>query len=380
MQQTKAAHMQGIKSEAMLYMAMDVGQATIKVAFSPTGLRPRMRDVPGKDWKQLLLEIEQAKTRFGLPGDCRVLSCYEAGRSGFWLHRTLAAHGVESLVVDSSSIEVSRRRRQVKTDKLDAQKLLQMLARYHFGEDRVWSVIRVPDVSDEDKRRLHRERRRLKKEETGHRNRIRSLLALHGLEVKSLHGDFDAVLRSFRLSDGSSLPPGLLREIRRDYQRLSLAWEQLRDIEAEIARQIRQGMAGEAPVAAKLYRLCGVGRVSAWVLDKELFSWRTFKNRRELPALVGLVPTPHASGDLQRERGISKSGSGYLRSLMVELSWSWLRYQPESELSQWFWERFGRGGARQRKIGIVALARKLLIALWRWVEGDTLPRGAKLKA
>jgi len=171
----------------------------------------------------------------------------------------------------------------------------------------------------------------------------------------------------------------LLREIRRDYQRLSLVWEQLRDIEAEIARQIRQGAAGEAPVAAKLYRLRGVGRISAWVLSKELFSWRTFKNRKELAALVGLVPTPHASGDLRRERGISKSGSGYLRSLLVELSWSWLRYQPESELSQWFWERFGRGGARQRKIGIVALARKLLIALWHWVEHDSLPAGARLK-
>jgi len=205
MQQTETARQQDISGEALLYMAMDVGKATIKVAFSPTGLRPRMRDVSGKDWKQLLLEIEQAKVRFGLPQDCRVLSCYEAGRSGFWLHRTLEAHGVESLVVDSSSIEVKRRRRQIKTDKLDAQKLLQMLARHHFGEDRVWSVIRVPNVSDEDERRLHRERRRLKKEETGHRNRIRSLLALHGLELKSLRGGFEATLCAFRLPDGTQL-------------------------------------------------------------------------------------------------------------------------------------------------------------------------------
>ena len=214
MHQTKATQWQDINGEAVLYMAMDVGKATIKVAFSPTGLRPRMVDVGGKEWRQLLLEIEQAKVRYGLPQGCRVLSCHEAGRGGFWIHRMLEANGVESLVVDSSSIEVKHRRRRVKTDKLDAQSLLRLLARHHFGEREVWSIVRVPDVTAEDERRLHRERRRLKKEETAHRNRIKSLVAGQGLEVEKLRDDFKAWLRSARCWDKKALPPRLLRELR----------------------------------------------------------------------------------------------------------------------------------------------------------------------
>lgn len=375
MHQTKVTTWQGIKSEAVLYMAMDVGNM-IKVAFSPSGLRPRMRDVPGKDWKQLLLEVEEAKVRFGLPSDCAVFSCQEAGRSGFWLHRALEANGIVSLVVDSSSIEVKRKKRRAKTDRLDAQSLLRLLARHHLGEPDVWSIVRVPDVIAEDERRLIRERRRLKTEEIGHRNRIRSLLVTKGLDTRSLRRGFDKFLESARQWDGSPLLPRLTQELRRQHQRLALVWEQLREIDAEIERLVKPRKAEGDPVATKLFKLKGVGVVSSIVLSREIFSWREFRNRKELGGLVGLVPTPYISGDMQRSQGISKSGSGYLRSLLVELAWSWLRFQPESELSRWFWERFGRGNKRVRKIGIVALARRLLVALWHWVEHDRLPEGA----
>ena len=210
MHQTEATEWKGIKGESVLYMAMDVGKS-IKVAFSPTGLRPRMMDVPGKDWRQLLLEIEQAKVRYGLPTDCSVISCHEAGRGGFWLHRALEAHGVESILVDSSSIEVKRRKRRAKTDRLDAQSLLRLLARHHLGEPDVWSIVRVPDLIAEDERRLLRERRRLKTEETQHRNRIRGLLATKGLEAGTLKRAFEEFVATARQWDGSTLLPYLSR-------------------------------------------------------------------------------------------------------------------------------------------------------------------------
>ncbi len=377
MHQTKATEWQSTKEESVLYMAMDIGKS-IKVAFSPTGMRSRMIDVPGKDWGRLLLEIDQAKVRFGLPADCSVISCHEAGRGGFWLHRALLAHGVDSILVDSSSIEVKRRKRRAKTDRLDAQSLMRSLARHQLGEPDVWSIVRVPDLIAEDERRLLRERRRLKKEETQHRNRIRSLLATKGLEAGSLKRAFEDFVRTARQWDGSTLLPGLSRELLRQHQRLSLVWEQLREIDGEMTSLVK-GRKGEGdPIARKLYRLRGVGTVSSFVLSKEIFSWRVFRNGKQLGGLVGLVPTPYNSGDTQREQGISKSGSGYLRSLMVELAWSWLRFQPESALSQWFWERFGHGNRRARKVGIVALARKLLVALWHWAERDRLPEGAVL--
>ena len=377
MHQTKATEWQGTKEESVLYMAMDVGKS-IKVAFSPTGLRPRMMDVPGKDWRQLLLEVEQAKVRFGLPTDCSVISCHEAGRGGFWLHRALEAHGVVSILVDSSSIEVKRKKRRVKTDRLDAQSLLRLLARHHLGEPDVWSIVRVPDLKAEDERRLLRERRRLKKDETQHRNRIRGLLATKGLEAGSLKRAFEEFIHTARQWDGSTLLPSLSRELLRQYQRLSLVWEQMREVDAEMESLVKGRKCEGDPISQKLYRLRGVGTVSSFGLSKEIFSWRVFRNGKQLAGLVGLVPTPYISGDSQKEQGISKSGSGYLRSLMVELAWSWLRFQPDSGLSQWFWERFGHGNRRNRKVGIVALARKLLVALWHWVEHDRLPEGAVL--
>jgi transposase len=337
-----------------------------------------MVDVPGKDWEQLLLEIEAAKTRYGLPRDCAVMCCQEAGRSGFWLHNMLEAHGVHSLVVDAASIQVTRRKRRAKTDRLDAQSLLRQLVRHTLGEEKVWSVVHVPDVISEDKRRLHRERSRLKKEETGHRNRIQSMLELQGLVADSLRKGFEEWLATVRKWDGTPILPYMAQELRREHKRLLLVWEQLREIDTEI-RMLIKCAKGEGDLAAsKLYRLKGVGVVSSFGLSKELFAWRVFNNGKEVGGLVGLVPMPFNSGDLQREQGISKSGSSALRSLMVELAWSWLRFQPESALSRWFVQKCREGNSRVRRMGIVALARKLLVALWHWVEHDRLPEGAVL--
>ena len=300
-------------------------------------------------------------------------SCYEAGRDGFWLHRWLLEQGIENIVVDSASIEVNRRARRVKTDRLDGDKLLAMLIRYHAGERRVWSVLRVPTPAQEDARRVHRELKRLGHERTAHINRIRALLVLDNLRVKRVGG---RLWKHWWTGHAGELRPGMRAEIERESVRLSLVQAQMRTLEAEQ----RRALDGDAaPQVARLAQLRGIGMSSGWVLVKELFGWRGFRNRREVAGCLGLTPSPYASGQSETEQGISKAGNRRVRTLMVELAWSWLRYQPGSELSQWFNRRFAGGGARMRRIGIVALARSLAIALWRYLEDGLIPEGAKLK-
>ena len=300
-------------------------------------------------------------------------SCYEAGRDGFWLHRWLVAQGIDNIVVDSSSIEVNRRARRAKTDRLDGDKLLSMLIRYHAEEPRVWSVVRVLTPQQEDARRAHRELGRLGHERTAHINRIRALLVLNNRRVKYVGG---RLWQRWWVGHADELPPGVRAEIDRESERLSLVRAQIRTLEAEQG----QAVAAETePQVAGLARLRGIGVRSGWVLVKELFGWRRFRNRREVAGCLGLAPTPYDSGESQTEQGISKAGNRRVRTLMVELAWSWLRHQPESQLSRWFSERFAGGGKRLRRIGIVALARRLAIALWRYLEDGLIPDGAKLK-
>jgi len=318
--------------------------------------------------------ITKAKARCHLATDAPVRSCYEAGRDGFWLHRWLTEQGIHNLVVDSASIEVNRRaRRRAKTDRLDGDKLLSMLMRYHAGERRVWAVARVPTPEQEDERRLHRELGRLKQERTAHSNRVRSLLVLHNLRVAHIGG------RSWQhwlTYHGPHLPSGLRAEIEREVARLALVVTQIKTIETQQHQEVK---AGAQPAIALLARLKGIGVGSPWPLIKELFGWRHFHNRREVAGCLGLTPTPYSSGESQVEQGISKAGNKRSRSLMIELAWNWLRYQPTSQLTQWFNARFARGGKRMRRIGIVALARRIAIALWRYLEYGEIPPGASLK-
>jgi transposase len=355
-----------------LYMAFELGEKNWKLSLGDGSRSPSRYTVAAGDTASLLECIAKTKARCGLAPQARVHSCYEAGRDGFWLHRWLIEQGIDNIVVDSSSIEVNRRARRAKTDRLDGDKLLAMLLRYAGGERRVWSVVRVPTPEQEDARRVHRELGRLGQERTAHINRIRALLVLHNLRVNYVGG---RLWRRWWTGHAKELAPRVRAEIERESERLSLVQGQLRTIEAEQ----RQALGAE-PQVAGLAQLRGIGVGSGWVLVKELFGWRRFRNRREVASCLGLAPSPYASGDSETEQGISKAGNRRVRTLMVELAWCWLRYQPDSELSKWFTQRFAGGGKRMRRIGIVALARRLAIALWRYLEGGLIPRGAQLKA
>jgi transposase len=343
------------------------------------GQRLRRRTIDAGDLAALGWEIGQAKQRLGLPETTPVLSCYEAGRDGFWLHRYLVTSGIENLVVDSASIEVNRRAKRAKTDRLDVRKLGSMLIRYHSGEKKVWSVVHVPSVEAEDKRHLHRQLATLKTDRTRHINRIKGLLAGQGV-CMSVTGDFLERLESVRLWDGAPLLPGLRSRLEREYACLQFVNQQVQEVEAERSEAIRASDDPSVEKVRQLLRLRGIGDNSAWLFVMEFFDWRDFRNRREVGSLAGLTSTPYQSGDEAHEQGISKAGNRPIRAMATEIAWSWLRYQPQSELSCWYWERFGHGSKRIRKIGIVALARKLLIALWRYLAFGEMPAGAQLKA
>jgi len=324
-------------------------------------------------------EIERAKERFGLSGEARVLSCYEAGRDGFWLHRYLVHLGVRNLVVDSSSVEVNRRARRAKTDRMDLGKLVSMLMRYDNGERRLWSVLRVPTVEQEDSRQLHRDLVALRGERTRHINRIKGLLASYGVRM-AIRRDFLDRLERVRLWDGSPVPLGLRRRLGREYERLEMVKRQVEQVEAERGDLVRTLGTPDVEKVRQLLDLRGIGINSAWLYVMEFFGWREFRNRREVGALAGLTPTPHQSGDESWERGISKAGNRSIRSMAIQIAWAWLRWQPQSQLSRWYEQRFGNGSPRLRRIGIVALARKLLVDLWRYLQHGVIPEGAELKA
>jgi len=363
-----------------LYLAFELGQARWKLGFTPgLGQRPRERTIPARDLERLVAEVARAKERFGLPPGTPVVSCYEAGRDGFWLHRFLVAQGLASHVVDSASIEVNRRRRRAKSDRLDVGKLLYQLVRYRAGERKVWSVVHVPTEAAEDGRQVHRELLTLKRDRTRVTNRIKGLLANQGV-VFELGADFPAVVPQVRRWDGSSLPPGLGARLAREWAKVALLTEQIRHLEAERRERLRTAVEPEVDQVRQLLRLRGIGENSAWLYVLEFFGWRGFRNRREVGGLSGLTPTPYQSGEQSREQGIGKAGNRYIRAMAIEIAWGWLRFQPESALSQWYQARFGHGSSRVRRIGIVALARRLLVELWRYLETGAVPAGAVLKA
>ncbi len=366
-------------AEGVLYMAMELSDKRWKLVFSDGSEKHRHEAIEAGRRMELVEAIWKAKVKFHLSPEARVVSCYEAGRDGFWLHRYLLSLGIENVVVDSSSIQTNRRERRAKTDRLDGVKLLRMLLRYWAGERGLWSVVRVPKVEDEDARRLHRELGSLKKERTRHRNRIRDLLVAQGLRLEPNRG-FLQRLETLTLWDGTSLPAELKGALEREYARLSMVEQQLCAPEQTRAERIASADSHPLQQVVRLMRLRAIGPNCAWLLVMEFFAWRGFRNRRELGACAGLTGTPYASGGRKRDQGISKAGNARVRTMMVEIAWLWLRYQPSSKLSRWFRERFAGGGARMRRVGIVALARRLLVALWRYLEGGELPEGAELKA
>jgi transposase len=360
-------------------MALELSARRWQLAFGLGLATPsRRRTIAAGDRAALQQEIAAAKQRFGLAATAAVRSCYEAGRDGFWVHRLLATDGVTNVVVDSASIEVNRRQRRAKTDRLDADALLRRLIRYWLGERDQWKVVHVPTVEMEDARHAARAIATLVGERTRYRSRIHGLLATQGVRVRITPG-WEARLATLTNPEGQSVPPGVLA-------RVTLAVRLLRVIDAELreARRLQQARvrAAATPAAARtarLQQLKGLGVGSAAMLATEVFA-RDLRNRRQVGALSGLVAVPYHSGAAGHDQGISRAGLRQVRRVIVELAWSWGRWQPESALTRWYLARFGAGGPRLRRIGIVALARKLLIALWRYSEQGIVPTGAVLRA
>jgi len=363
-----------------LYLSFELSLKDWKLAFSSgLGDRPLLRRIAAADLNGLVQAIEGAKRKVDLPTTSTVVSCYEAGREGFWLHRYLRSIGVRNRIVDSASIEVNRRKRRAKSDRLDATKLVSMLIRSMSGEKQVWSEVRVPAVAAEDRRHHHRELRTLKQDKTRITNRIKGYLFNQGIRLKRVR-ELPQLLEDGCLWNGDALPPALVRRLEREWRHLQLLHEQILEIESERREELKTSKLRSVERIRQLMCLRGVGVGSASVLVREFFDWRQFRNGKQVGALAGLVPTPYQSGESSREQGISKAGNRHVRGIAVQLGWSWLRYQPQSRLSLWYEERFGRGGPRARKVGIVALARKLLVDLWRFLEWGVVPAGAELGA
>jgi transposase len=365
-------------STATLFVALDLSRSSwVAAVHAPHADKiSRHKLTPGAEGLLALLGRvrEQAERALGTP--VQVVSCYEAGRDGFWLHRVLCGAGIENRVIDPTSLLVDRRARRVKTDRLDAEALLRALMAWHRGEPRVCATVRVPSPEEEDARRTTRERANLLKERVRHVNRVKGLLATQGVyDFEPLRPDRLERLTTLITADGRALPERLGAEVRRHLRRLALVLEMLAEVEAERDRALAAAKGKEAV----LLRLKGLGPESVAVLCAEIFH-RAFANRRGVAAYAGLAPSPFASGDTCRDQGVRKAGNPRVRRMMVELAWLWVRFQPESALSRWFTARVGAIKGRVRRIAIVALARKLLVALWRYLETGLVPTGAVLKA
>jgi transposase len=361
-------------NEPTLYVAFELGKTDWKLAMtSGFGVAPWLRTVAGGDLRAVERALSEGRRRLGLPAHARVVSCYEAGRDGFWIHRALTALGIANRVVDSASIEVNRRKRRVKTDRLDALKLVQMLVRVWYGEQKVWSEVRVPSVAEEAARQVSRERTALTQEQTRLVNQMRGWLATWGCARPArLRGSWWTTVRDWA---GAALPAEVQARVARAEARLAVLATQIADLEA--AQQAAVAAAAPASALRQLVQLKGIATTSASVLLDEGLVWRQFRNRREIGGLLGFAPTPYESGETARDQGISRAGNARLQSISIQLAWNWVRWQPHSALTQWYRERFGTG-KRARRIGIVAVARKLVIALWRYITTGVVPEGALL--
>jgi transposase len=362
-----------------LLMAMELGRREWKLGFTTgVGQSTRRRTLRADSWRQVADEIAATKARFGLSADTAVVSCYEAGLDGFWVHRYLGSLGVSNLVVDSSSIEVNRRARRAKTDRLDVERLLALLLRYVGGEQSALRVVQVPGEADEHGRQLHRELLALKRDRTRVTNRITGLLATQGVHV-SVRADFGDRLEALTLWNGEPVAVALRMRLLREWQKVELFTTQIRALEHARHEAVRHSDEHAVVLVRRLRELRGIGDHAAWLFVMELFAWRQLKTRREVAAITGLAPTPYRSGTLDREQGISKAGNAAVRAIAIQIAWMWLLHQPQSQLAQWYEARFAHGGQRARKIGIVAVARRLMIDLWRYLEVGVIPEGAVLK-
>lgn len=373
---------------ARIYVALELSKSKWVVAIRlPESGTTSLYQVPGGDLDGLMTLLNRARSIAEQRGfaELQICSCYEAGYDGFWLHRALEARGVRNTVLDSASIKVSRRRKHVKTDRTDARGMLGVLMALYRGEDDVCAVVRVPSEEEEDRKRITRSRESLLHERIRRTNRIRSLLCLQG--VRSINPNregWEHQLKDLQTGDSRGFPKGLMREIRREAILLTAAKRLLaqvnREIQALSQRKTRRRTGrGANPIAVRLCAIRGIGPQTAAVFAGEVF-YRSFRNRREIASYVGLSPTPYASGGVNRDQGISKAGNRRARRDAIELAWLWLRHQPGSVLSEWYHRRVADGAGRVRRITIAALARRLMIALWHYLEHGVIPQGAVVRA
>jgi transposase len=364
---------------ATIYVAFELSKAKWRLGvLTPGAEKMSYYQIDGGDLAALSRVFAQLRAKVEQAGNpVRFLSCYEAGLDGHWLHRWLLDEGIINYEIDASSIEVKRRARRAKTDRIDLGQLMRAFRSYLRGERDVCSMVHVPTPEEEDRKRRTRERERLLKERTAHTNRIKGLLHGQGIrDAMPLKPGFLSGLEQMRTGDGRVLPPHLVQEIRREHERLLLVQKQMKALEAENVAAHRAPAKGsvEAKVV-QLAQLRAIGPQLAQVLANEVF-YRQFKNRRQVGSSVGLTDMPYNSGTIERQQGISKAGNHRARTAAIELAWLWLRHQPDSELSRWFRDRVGQIKGRIRKIAIVALARKLMVALWRYLESGLVPSGA----
>ncbi len=365
-------------NEQSIYAALELSKNSWLLAIHFPGRdNPSLHPIKGGDADGLMTKLDAARQRLAkVSGQVPKLTlCYEAGYDGFWLARFLEPRGVDCRVMDPASLQVSRHARRVKTDRIDVEKLLHTLIAWCRGERHVCAMVVIPSVEEEDLRRSHRERDRLVRERTAHINRIKGLLfgqGIRGINVKSRYKSLTPA--DLVTGDGRPLPERLGREIARETQRLALVQEQLAEVERERDQAPTPCEATERK-RHQLLRLNGIGAASAPILAREVY-YRQFANRRQVASYIGLAPSPYDSGESRRSQGISKAGNSLVRAVMIQTAWLWLRHQPNSALTQWFRQRTEGQSKRMRCVMIVALARKLAIALWRYLEHGLIPQGA----
>jgi transposase len=368
-----------------IFVSLELSRSTWLITSLLPGGSEKMskHSVPAGDICALLARFselrQKAFTRTGKSFPIIVIQ--EAGLDGFWIHRVLQNEGIESHVVDPALIATSRRHRRAKTDRIDGETLLRTLLAYKRGEPRVCAMVKAPTPEEEDRRRLCRERKVLIAERVQHVNRIKGLLLCQGVSgYEALRRDRRQRLDELKTGDGRALPDHLKAQISRELARLELLLEQIKAMEAErdaLFAAAKATMPASGPVAM-LLEIKGIGPEFAAILWMEAF-FRSFANRKQVAAYAGLAPTPWQSGSVDREQGVSKAGNPRLRTMLIQLAWLWLRHQPQSALALWFKERVSRNGGRFKKTTIVALARKLLVALWKYVTAGVIIEGAVMK-
>jgi len=367
---------------ATVYVAFELSKAKWMLGVILPGSKKLSRyTITGGDMAALAVRLAEWRKKAALGGKpVRILSCYEAGFDGHWLHRWLTDQGVTNHEIDPSSIEVNRRARRAKTDRIDLERMMRAFLELLRGEPEACRVVHVPSVEDEDRKRRSRARERLLKERTAHTNRIKGLL--HGQGIRDafpLKPGFVKSLESVRTGDGHVLPPGLKEEIVYEHERLSLVNKHLALLEAKSKAERRAAVPGSAEAKiVQLAMLKGIGPVGGQRLVHEVF-YRDFDNRRQVGSYIGLTGTPYNSGNSVREQGIGKAGNRRAREVAIEIAWLWLSHQPDSELSNWFRKRVGDIKGRIRRIAIVAMARKLMVALWRYLKTGVVPTGTVLR-